>query len=107
MRRTLAALALALACSQAGAGYDEAVEAYRRGDHAVALEEFRALAERGVVVAYTNLGNAHFKLGNLDQARQAWEKAVELDPSNARAAANLQQVPDGEAEGEPEPEPSK
>jgi len=44
------------------------------------------------VRAWTNLGNAHFKLGNGNQAREAWEKAVSLDPANTQAAKNLSQI---------------
>ncbi len=58
--RPLGALALA-ACVLVGAAparadYDTGLEAYRNGDYATALTEFRKLADRGVVLAYTNLG---------------------------------------------------
>jgi Flp pilus assembly protein TadD len=44
--------------------------------------------------AYTNLGNAHFKLGNKEDARRAWKKAIELDPSNEKAQRSLKSLDD-------------
>jgi len=38
------------------ADFETGVAAYRAGDYAAALREFRALADKGVVIAYTNLG---------------------------------------------------
>ena len=40
----------------ARADFDSGLAAYRDGDYATALVEFRKLADRGVVIAYTNLG---------------------------------------------------
>jgi Flp pilus assembly protein TadD len=42
--------------------------------------------------AYTNLGNAHFKLGHKDEARRAWKRAIELDPSNEKAQRSLKSL---------------
>jgi Flp pilus assembly protein TadD len=44
--------------------------------------------------AYTNLGNAHFKLGRRDEARRAWQKAIELDPANEKAQRSLKSIND-------------
>ena len=38
------------------ADYDDGVNAYKAGNYAEALSEFRQLADKGVVLAYTNLG---------------------------------------------------
>jgi Flp pilus assembly protein TadD len=43
-------------------------------------------------LAYTNLGNACYKLGQIDKARDAWTKALELDPGNEKARRNLQRI---------------
>ncbi len=40
----------------AGAGFDEGVAAYNRGDYATALREWRPLAEQGNAGAQNNLG---------------------------------------------------
>ena len=40
----------------AGAGFDEGLAAYGRGDYETALREWRPLAEQGLAVAQFNLG---------------------------------------------------
>ena len=42
--------------------------------------------------AYTNLGNAYYKLGEIDQAREAWNKSIEIDPGNERARRYLERL---------------
>ena len=44
--------------------------------------------------AYTNLGNAYFKQGEKEEARRAWERALELDPANEKASRNLKRLDD-------------
>ena len=39
-------------------------------------------------VAYSNLGNAHYALGNYRQAIEDYDKAIEIDPHNAEAYSN-------------------
>ena len=57
MKRTLAAVLLCLLlATPAWAGMDEAKAAYKRGDFATALSEFRSLAERGNATAQYELG---------------------------------------------------
>lgn len=55
----LVALALLLSCLSVRADYQDGVDAYNRGEYAAALAEFRDLADKGVVIAYTNLGYMH------------------------------------------------
>ena len=55
-RVLLFVLALGAMAPPARADYDAGLEAYKSGDYATALREFQALADRGVVIAYTNLG---------------------------------------------------
>ena len=40
-------------------------------------------------MAYTNLGSAYRRQGNLDGAIEAYQKAIELDPDDAEAYFNL------------------
>ncbi|HBK79264.1 MAG TPA: hypothetical protein DDZ83_06205, partial [Nitrospinae bacterium] len=42
-------------------GYQEGLDAYKRGDYATALKEWRPLAERGHAVAQFNLGLMYAK----------------------------------------------
>ncbi|HEX6790690.1 MAG TPA: tetratricopeptide repeat protein, partial [Candidatus Krumholzibacteria bacterium] len=42
--------------------------------------------------AYTNLGNAHFRLGHKKEARESWQKAIELDPANEKAQRSLKSL---------------
>ncbi len=60
--------------------YDEAVTWFQR---AIVLDSKRA-------VAYLNLGDAYFKLNRSPEARQAYEKYLELAPSG-RAAAEVRE----------------
>ena len=57
MKRTLATVFLCLMlATPAGAGFDEGLAAYKRGDYATALREFRPLAEQGNAKAQVLLG---------------------------------------------------
>ena len=39
--------------------------------------------------AYTNLGNAYYKLDRIEEAIEAWKRAIEIDPGNEKARRNL------------------
>ena len=61
MRNLLIALGVCVAVTVgssavAVAGLDDGVAAYKRGDYAIALKEFRALASEGDAIAQNNLG---------------------------------------------------
>ncbi len=60
-----------------------------RWEEAVAVN--RSIIERfpGDVGAYNRLGRALAELGEFDQAKEAYGKSLELDPTNAIAAKNL------------------
>ncbi len=62
MKRLVLTFAILLGlAAPAWAGFDEGVAAYKRGDYATALREWRPLAEQGVVVAQYNLGVTYYK----------------------------------------------
>ena len=67
---------------------------YATGHYAEAAKILEQLVKQGVQdsVVFFNLGNAYFKKGNLEQARIAWEKALEIDPSNDKATQNLKRL---------------
>ena len=63
MRRVLLAtlLLIGASCNQVlAADFEAGVEAYKRGDYATALREFRPLAEQGHVVAQAQMGLMYF-----------------------------------------------
>jgi uncharacterized membrane protein YhaH (DUF805 family) len=43
--------------------FEDAVEAYKRGDYAVALSKLKLLAEQGLAAAQSKLGVSHFVTG--------------------------------------------
>jgi len=55
-RVTAFAVLLVVLAAPAWADWDEGVAAYKRGDYATALREFRVLAEQGDAEAQFNLG---------------------------------------------------
>ncbi len=75
----------------AWAGFDEAVVAYKRGDYATALREWRPLAEQGNAKAQYNLGIMYDKGRGVPRdyakALQWWRKAAEQ--GDAMAQNNL------------------
>jgi tetratricopeptide (TPR) repeat protein len=83
-------LAPELATGYANLGY----AFYRQGSHIEAVSMFEEALQRGenTSALWTNLGNAQFELGNIEKARQAWGKAVALDPCNVKAAKNLVRI---------------
>ncbi len=84
LREALNAYDQAVAVGRQDAG--QALELYRQ-----AAGGFRALLEGGVENAALeyNLGNAHFRLGDLGLAILHYRRAAALDPGDARIAANL------------------
>lgn len=63
----------------AAANYAEAAAIYRQ-----------IIEEQPCAIAYYNLGNAYFKMGELSQAILAYERCLRLEPSNRDAKYNLQ-----------------
>jgi hypothetical protein len=66
--------------------------AYERGDYEEAIREYETVVQyriRDARVEY-NLGNAHFKLGNLGRSILHYERARRLDPTDGEIRANLE-----------------
>ena len=97
MKRTASCAALALlALSPATlvaqrALFDEGNRLYQEGDFAGAVTSYGAVLEGGFesVELYYNLGNAHFRTGEIGRAVLNYERAVRLDPANEDVRANL------------------
>ncbi len=60
-RLALAAALVLVLAAHARAGLDAGINAYKRGDYATALAEFRQAAEQGSVVAQINLAAMYYK----------------------------------------------
>ncbi len=63
-----------------------------RWQEAVAVNKSIIEAYAGDVDAYNRLGRAYMELGGYSQAKEAYSRAVELEPYNAIAKKNLQRL---------------
>ena len=74
--------------------FDEGNRRYQEGDFAGAITSYGAVLEGGFESAelYYNLGNAHFRLGEVAEAIVSYERAARLDPANDDIRANLELV---------------
>lgn len=67
-----------------------AQQAYADGDHASALQLFDSVATiYSSATLYYNLGNCHFKLGDIPRAILNYERALRLEPGAEDVQANL------------------
>ena len=70
-------------------------QAYSEGRYADAAADYNAIIEAAPVITrayapvYYNLGNAHFKQGELSQAILAYERCLRLKPTDKNASYNL------------------
>ena len=92
--RRLGLLAAALIFAGSGvaneAQFEDANRLYETGKFAEAASLYQAAATNGVSANLLfNLGNAHFKAGQLGQAMAAYHRSLRLDPRNPETQANL------------------
>jgi len=82
---------LGCATFQAARLYQTGTEALDRGDTGDAIAQLERAAELapGASAVHNHLGLAYWAAGRNDEARLAFRQAVDLDCSNAAAAANL------------------
>lgn len=71
--------------------FDEGNRLYQEGDFGGAAESYEAVLEGGFESAevYYNLGNAHFRLGEIGHAVLNYERAARLNPRGDDIQANL------------------
>ena len=74
---------------QAHARLEQGAQAYRNGDYGAALEAWQDL--RGADAAY-NRGNALARQGRYEEALEAYDRALQLQPGMADAIANREAV---------------
>jgi len=81
----------ALAASASAQSFAAGNAAYEAGDYEAAIDRYTEVAGAGIVHVdlYYNLGNAYFKSGELGHAVLWYERALQLDPRNDDARANL------------------
>ena len=85
----LAAVLLFAGSSPASeAQFEEANRLYETGRFPEAAALYQAATTNGVSLLF-NLGNAHFKAGQLGQAMAAYQRSLRLDPRNPETRANL------------------
>jgi tetratricopeptide (TPR) repeat protein len=88
----LLAAAQLLACSGAASEsqFEDANRLYETGKFAEAASLYQAAATNGVSANLLfNLGNAHFKSGQLGRTMAAYHRSLRLDPRNPETQANL------------------
>lgn len=71
--------------------FDEANVLYRQGNFEAAAAKYTQIEEQGVANAalYYNLGNCHYKLGEIGRAILYYERALRLSPSDDDVIENL------------------
>ena len=85
-----AALLLADSSAASEAQFEEANRLYETGQFAEAATLYRAAGTNRVSANLLfNLGNAHYKAGQLGQAMAAYHRSLRLDPRNPETQANL------------------
>jgi tetratricopeptide (TPR) repeat protein len=93
--RGLLGLLLTVVTGSAGAQeeiFERANQLYQAGDYPAAVEAYQAVLAGGFESAdlHYNLGNAHFKTGQLGRSILSWERALVLEPGDPDALANLE-----------------
>jgi len=81
----------ALGASASAQSFAAGNAAYEAGDYGAAIDRYTEVADAGIVHVdlYYNLGNAYFKSGDLGHAVLWYERALQLEPRNDDARANL------------------
>jgi len=87
----LGLLTVSLGHSQNQALFAEATQFYNQGEYESALENYGQILENGEHSAalYFNMGNCHYKLGNIGPSIYHYEKALLLSPNDAEILNNL------------------
>lgn len=80
-----------LALGQTNPFFEQGKQNYRDGEFVKSLENWNKILEAGEhsTSLYFNMGNAHYKLNQVGMSIYYYEKALQLDPSNADVLNNL------------------
>ena len=90
----LAAVCILIGADMFDATFEQANQAYRRGDYAAAIAQYEQLVTARVddAVVHYNLGNAYHGAGSPGRAIAQYERALQLDPGLEAARQNLETV---------------
>src|SRR3712207_83983 len=82
-------LAASIACAAESDAWRQANEEFAAGRFRESLELYQSLANAGEtsVALFYNIGNAHYRLGELGEAILNYERALALEPQHPEAAA--------------------
>lgn len=71
--------------------FEQANAAYNGGNYALAIEKYSSILSEGVHSAevYFNLGNAHYRLGDVAESVFYFEQALRLDPNDEAIQNNI------------------
>lgn len=71
--------------------FERSVHAYNESNYSVSIRELEQLVDQGVVTpeVFYNLGNAHYRNGDLGRAIASYERALQLNPGMDDARENL------------------
>lgn len=74
--------------------FDRAAKAYEAGDFSAAIAVYEQLIAEDVVhpAVFYNLGNAHYRMGQIGRAIANYERALQIDPGFENARLNLAQA---------------
>jgi tetratricopeptide (TPR) repeat protein len=78
----------------------------KRWDEAIAAMQQAASLAPGLAAAHYNLGNALEQVGRIEEARQAYRFALQVEPTHQRAGTALRRLMDVAAEPLSPPEPA-
>src|SRR6056297_3345542 len=72
--------------------FEEANDAYANDDFKTAITKYEKILENGEtsIAVYYNLGNAHYKLNNVEPSIYYLEKALQLDPTDEDVQNNIE-----------------
>lgn len=97
--RRLSAIVLFVLSFAGSSGYGQTAEdvfnrangLYREGRFREAVDAYNSILDQGLASAalYFNLGNSHYRLGNVAQSILAYERARRIEPSDPDVAFNL------------------
>lgn len=66
----------------------------KAGDNANAISLYKVYTARfpGIIISWNELGECHMLAGDKEKARACFQKALEIQPDNRRAKANLEKI---------------